>query len=156
MWTPAQLDAWRAAHPSKQPVRKRHNHQPPIGQRTDQASHNLRVCLAFATMRRHPLLTANLQLLTEQTMRATAQELGAKIEEFHSQADLIRLTVTYPSAVSVASLAKRLRGAASRALRTGSTSPNIWSKPYYAASMGSHSSAKLSQYVEHLEQPVNN
>ncbi|MER5663171.1 IS200/IS605 family transposase [Streptomyces mirabilis] len=152
-WTPAELDAWRAAHPSKRPARKREDPR----QGTIRESHELRVHLALTTMRRQPVLTSELQSLTEHTMRETARQLDAEIEEFHGQADLIHVTVSYPACVSVANLAKQLRGAADRAIRR---SPDIkghlWSKTYYAASVGAHSSAKFDQYVEHLEQPVNN
>ncbi|WP_159064369.1 transposase [Streptomyces olivochromogenes] len=57
----------------------------------------------------------------------------------------------------MANLAKQLRGATTRAIRhlLGITE-HVWSKTYYAASAGAHSSAKFDQYVERLEQPVNN
>ncbi|GHD42900.1 hypothetical protein GCM10010317_014820 [Streptomyces mirabilis] len=152
-WTPAELDAWRAAHPSKRPARKRED----PGQGTILESHELRVHLALTTMRRRPVLTSELLSLTEHTMREAARQLDAEVEEFHGQDDHIHVTIIYPAYVSVANLAKQLKGATARAIRRSrGTTENVWSKTYYAASAGAHSSAKFDQYVEHLAQPVNN
>lgn len=155
MWTPEQLDTWRATHPSKGPAR---NERPGALERSAPVElHDLRTHLAFATRQRHPILTADLQSLTEDAMHTVAQELDAEIEQFLGQADLIQITVRYPARVSVANLAKRLRGAASRALRQShDIRGNIWSNPYYAASINAHQPAGASRYVQHLEQSVNN
>ncbi|QIY71059.1 IS200/IS605 family transposase [Streptomyces sp. RLB1-33] len=108
-------------------------------------------------MRHRPVLTGELQSLTEHTMREAARQLDAGIEEFHGQADLIHVTVSYPDYVSVANLAKQLRGATARAIRRSQDiKGHVWSKTYSAASVGADSSAKFDQYVERLEQPVNN
>jgi hypothetical protein len=81
----------------------------------------------------------------------------ACLREFHGQADLIHATVSYPACVSVANLARQLRGATARAIRRSrDIKGHVWSKTYYAASVGAHSSATFDQYVERLEQPVNN
>ncbi|MFD7277124.1 IS200/IS605 family transposase [Streptomyces sp. NPDC059862] len=157
MWTSAQLDAWRAAHPSKRPTRRHEERRKALKRSAARESHGLRVHLAFATARRQPALTADLQSLAEHAMHTAARELDVEIEQFRSQTNLVQIAVKYPAHVSIANLAKRFRGAASRAIRQElNISENIWSKPYYAASIGSHSPAGLSQYIEHMEQPVNN
>lgn len=157
MWTSAELDTWRTAHPSKRPVERGEEDRKARKRSAAQQPHLLRAHLAFATVRRHPVLTPYLQSLAEYAMHTAAQELDAEIEQLRGQADLLQVTVRYPAHVSIASLAKRFRGAVSRAIRQSlDINGNIWSKPYYAASIDSHSPAGLSQYVEHLEQPVNN
>ncbi|MFE6621534.1 IS200/IS605 family transposase [Streptomyces sp. NPDC057740] len=156
-WTAAQLDTWRASHPSKRPAQRREEGGNPLNGSAARKPHSLRVHLAFATARRHPILTADLQSLAERAMHTVAQELGVEIEQFRSQTDLVQIAVKYPTHVSIANLTERLRGAASRAIRQSQdVGVNVWSKPYYAASIGSHTPDGLSQYVEHLEQPVNN
>ncbi|MDC0773685.1 transposase [Streptomyces sp. HD] len=156
-WTPAQLDTWRASHPPKRPAQRREEGGNPLNGSAARKPHSLRVHLAFAKARGHPILTADLQSLAERAMRAAAQELGVEIEQFRGQTDLVQIAVRYPAHVSIANLAKRLRGAASRAIRLSQdVSANVWSKQYYAASIGAHTPNELSQYVEHLEQPVNN
>jgi len=157
MWTSAQLDSWRAKHPSKSPARKRGEHPEIVERSAPPESDNLRAHLAFSTMRRRPILTTDLRPLTEDAMHTAAQELDAEIEQFLCQADLVQITVRYPAQLSVANLAKRLRGAASRAIRQSrDTRETIWANPYYAASINSHQPTGLSRYVEHLAQPVNN
>ncbi|MEV6506052.1 transposase [Streptomyces sp. NPDC051642] len=113
--------------------------------------------LAFATAEHRPILTADLQSLAEHAIRALTRELGVEIDQFLGQADLIQITVRYPAHMSIAHLARQFRGAAGRAIRlTQGTNRNIWSNPYYAASISSHQTAGLSRYVERLEQPVDN
>lgn len=156
MWTPSQLDAWRAAHPSKRPARRHAKHQAPEPS-TAPDWHTLRAVLAFAAEPRHSSLTSELFSLAEHAMRTEARELKAEIEQFHSQAHLVEITVRYRADMSIANLAKRLKRAGERAIRqSGSTSEHAWTKHYYAASVGAHSPAGLRQYVEHLEQPANN
>jgi REP element-mobilizing transposase RayT/predicted DNA-binding transcriptional regulator AlpA len=155
MWTSSQLDAWRAAHPSKRPARRRG--EPKILERSPaRERHTLRAHLAFATAPRRSALTTDLHSLAEHAMHTVARELDAEVEQFRSQARLIEITVRYPVEVSVSNLAKRLKGAAERAIRqSGRIDGHIWAKHYYAASVGAHSSAGLRRYVEHLEQPAN-
>jgi len=98
-----------------------------------------------------------MQCLIEDATRTVAREFNAEIEEFLGQADLVQVVVRYPAQLSVANLARRLRGAASRAMRQShDISEHVWANPYYAASINSYQPAGLSRYVEHLEQPVNN
>ncbi|WP_370257902.1 transposase [Streptomyces sp. V4I8] len=145
-WAPAQLDTWRASHPPKRHARRREEGGNPLNGSAARKPHSLRVHMAFAIAQGHPTLTADLQSLAERAMHAAAHELGVEIEQFRSQTDLVQLAVTYPAHVSIANLAKRLRGAASRAMRQSQdVSVNIWTKPYYAASIGRHTPNGLSQ-----------
>ena len=154
-WTSSQLDSWRAVHPPKRPTRRRAEHQAPIRSDT-QASHTLRVHLAFAPAPNRLPLTPDLHSLAERAMHEVARELDTEIEQFRSHAHLVEITVRYPADTSVANLAKRLKGAADRAIRQSQgIGEHIWAKHYYAASIGSRSPARLRQYVEHLEQPAN-
>ncbi len=71
-------------------------------------------------------------------MCSVAQELHLEIEEFIGGPDLVQVTVTYPVHVSVANLARRLRGASSRAIRQShGIRGYIWANQYYAASVNS-------------------
>ncbi|MFI6564529.1 transposase [Streptomyces sp. NPDC050534] len=118
---------------------------------------HLRALLAFATELRRSPLTSELFSVAEHAMRTEARELEAEIEQLHVQAHLVEITVSYRADTSIMNLAKRLRRAAERAIRqSGSTSDHAWTKHYYAASVGAHSSGGLRRYVEHLEQPANN
>ncbi|MFF4354335.1 transposase [Streptomyces sp. NPDC001530] len=156
-WTPTELDDWRAAHPPKQRSRHRETTRPARREPSNVDFHDLRAHLAFMTERSGPALTGDLLLLAEQTMRAEATKLGAEIEEFHSTAAYLHLLARYPIHISVANLASRLRGATVRTCRQSHMiNGHLWMRSYYAASAAAHSTAKLSQYVERLEQTVNN
>jgi REP element-mobilizing transposase RayT/predicted DNA-binding transcriptional regulator AlpA len=155
-WTSAQLDAWRAAHPSKRPGQSRELEHEATEKGADIEPHALHVQLAFTTERRRPVLTPDLRSLTERTMRDAARELDAEIEEFSGRPDLVRVKVRYPARVSVANLAKRLRGATARHLRESpDISGYLWSKQYFATSVGPCTAVPPSWHAEELEQPVN-
>lgn len=156
-WSQPELDVWRAAHPPKPSARQ---HQAAEGTDHDRGNadfHDLRAHLAFMTARDSPALTDDLRSLIELTMRDAARSLKSEVEDIRCKANYVHLVVRYPVDMSVANLAQRLRGATTRALRQSRTADgNLWLKPYYAASAATHSTAKLSQYVECLEQTINN
>lgn len=109
------------------------------------------------TARDGPALTDDLRSLIERTMRDAARSLKSEVEGIRCKANYVHLVVRYPVDTSVASLAQRLRGASTRALRQSHTiDGHLWSKPYYVASAAAHSTARLSRYVECLEQTINN
>ncbi|PWI18421.1 hypothetical protein DI272_32980 [Streptomyces sp. Act143] len=155
-WTPAQLDAWRAAHPSKRPGQDREGEHKAVEGGATIEPHTLHVQLVFTTKGQRPILTSDLRSLAERTMRNAARELDAEIEEFSGWPDLVQVKVRYPARVSVANLAKRLRGATARSMRE---SPDInvyiWSKQYFAASIGPRSPAPPDWPAQQLERPVN-
>ncbi|MFD9192906.1 IS200/IS605 family transposase [Streptomyces phaeochromogenes] len=156
-WSQSELDVWRAAHPPKRSARQRRTAEGTDRDRGNADFHDLRAHLAFMTARDGPALTDDLRSLIERTMRDAARSLKSEVEGIRCKANYVHLVVRYPVDTSVASLAQRLRGASTRALRQSHTiDGHLWSKPYYVASAAAHSTARLSRYVECLEQTINN
>ncbi|MEV8522854.1 MULTISPECIES: IS200/IS605 family transposase [unclassified Streptomyces] len=153
-WLSAELDAWRAEHPAKRPRRRPQQRIEATPRRSDTSFHDLAARIAFVTLHRRALLTAEMLRLAEHSLREAARAADAEIEGFAGAPDHIRATVRYPAALAASDLARKLRAASERALRQSGAS-QVWAPSYFVASTGTDPSGRIDEYVREQEQVIN-
>ncbi|WP_406508626.1 IS200/IS605 family transposase [Streptomyces sp. NBC_00212] len=153
-WLPSELDAWRAKHPAKRPRQRPQRRIEATRPRSGTAFHDLAAHIAFVTLHRRALLTAEMLRLAERSLREAARAAGAEVEGFAGAPDHIRAMVRYPAGLSASDLARKLRTASERTLRQSGVS-QVWAPSYFVASVGADPSGWIDEYMQEQEQVVN-
>lgn len=117
--------------------------------------------LVFVTKYRHRIFTSAHLTRLEAVLADTGAPLGVIISEFNGEANHVHLLIDYPPAIAVSDIARRLKGAASRTMR--SEFPELrrtywregvlWSPAYFAASAGGAPLEVLRRYIEQQARP---
>ncbi|MBF6180750.1 IS200/IS605 family transposase [Nocardia otitidiscaviarum] len=125
-------------------------------------TYTLHAHLVFVTKYRHPVFTDTHLRSTEQIMRQVCQDFEAELVEFNGEPDHIHLLVHYPPKLALAKLVNSLKGVSSRLLRkefedirssywAGKT---LWSRSYFAGSVGGAPISILRQYIQQQTRPT--
>ena len=119
--------------------------------------HLLHVLLVFTPKwRRRMFSAAHLETLQE-LFASVCTDFQATLAEYNGEPDHVYLLVTYPPQVSLSKLINSLKGVSSRRLKV--LHPDIrrhywgcalWSRSYFAASVGGAPLEVLLQYIEQL------
>lgn len=122
----------------------------------------LHVHLVFVTKYRHSVFrSCHLDRLQE-IFGSVCADFGADLVEFDGEAGHVHLLVTYPPTVRIASLVNSLKGVFSRLLRQEFPelrqhywqANRLWSRSYFAGSIGGAPLSVLRQYIEQQQRPA--
>jgi putative transposase len=112
----------------------------------------LKVHLVWCPKYRYPVLTGPVADRLRELLATKAAALDATIEALEVLPDHVHLCVTYPPIYAVAHLVNQFKGYTSRVLRQEFPSlrsrlPSLWSRAYYAGSVGHVSDATVRRYI---------
>lgn len=118
--------------------------------------------LVFVTKYRRPLLTDQMLTFCEHAMRTICADLDVELVEFSAEADHAHLLVAYPPTLAIATLAQRLKGRTSYAVRREYTGVcvrarmrgHLWSPSYFAASCGGAPLSIIKHYINGQARPL--
>jgi putative transposase len=114
---------------------------------------NLSYHIVFCPKYRHKVLVGEVEQRLKHILYATAQQYGVLIETMEIMPDHVHLFVTSDPTRCVAEIVNRLKGASSRILRQEfphlvSRMPTLWSRSYYAGTVGHVSESTVKKYIE--------
>lgn len=130
-------------------------------QSTRHAKYLLHAHLVFTPKYRKKIFTkAHLDLMKE-VFERVCNEMDAELVEFDGERDHVHLLVLYPPRIAIAVLVNSLKGVSSRMLRkefpefkkTYWGDAALWSRSYFAASVGGAPIEILKQYIEQQNTP---
>ena len=126
------------------------------------AKHLLHAHLVFTPKYRKKIFTkAHLDCM-QQVFDKVCLDFGAELVEFDGEQDHVHLLVLYPPKVAISHLVNSLKGVSSRRLRQQfeifkkaywGNSVALWSRSYFAASVGGAPIEILRQYIEQQKTP---
>ena len=114
---------------------------------------NLSYHIVFCPKYRRKVLVGEVEQKLKHILYATAQQYGVLIETMEVMSDHVHLFVTADPTRCVAEIVNRLKGASSRILRQEFPHltprlPTLWSRSYYAATVGHVSESTVKKYIE--------
>lgn len=114
---------------------------------------SLKVHLVWCPKYRRPVLEGAVATRLEAVLRAKAAELDLTIHALEIMPDHLHLFIETDPRFSVAEIVNRLKGASSRILRQEfpflkSRLPTLWSRSYYAGTVGHVSETTVRRYIE--------
>ncbi|HEX8244825.1 MAG TPA: IS200/IS605 family transposase [Longimicrobium sp.] len=112
----------------------------------------LYVHLVWATWDRLPLLSPELLEVVDRAVRHECVGLGVQVEAFGGVADHVHLLVRIPAKVSIADLAKQVKGSTSHLLNKRLKVPFKWQGGYGAFTVSKAVLHRVREYVLHQEQ----
>ena len=113
----------------------------------------LKVHLVWCPKYRRRVLIEPVAARLRDLLLEKAQQLDTAVEALEVRPDHVHLFVSYPPHYAVAHLVNQLKGYTSRVLRhefpaLRSRLPSLWSRAYYAGSVGHVSEATVRRYLE--------
>jgi putative transposase len=114
---------------------------------------SLKYHLVWCPKYRRQVLVAPVDRRLKVLLRQKAEELGITIHSLEIMPDHVHLFVEADPTLCVAEIVNRLKGFTSHLLRTEFASlrsrlPTLWSRSYYAGTVGSVSEAVVRKYIE--------
>lgn len=114
---------------------------------------SLKLHLVWCPKYRRPVLQTAVASRLEALLREKARELELTVHALEIMPDHVHLFVEFDPRVSVAEIVNRLKGYTSRLLRQEfpglkSRLPTLWSRSYYAGTIGHVSEATVRKYIE--------
>jgi len=123
--------------------------------KTRYAHYNLNYHLVWIPKHKRKILTGDVKNDLETYIREIAEKLETNIESLEIQPDHIRLIVSAPPRYSPAGLVNAFKGATSKRLRNRyphlKSLPSLWTKAYYAGTVGNVSTEEIKQYIEECQ-----
>ena len=115
--------------------------------------YSLKYHVVWCPKYRRPVLTAPIDARLKELLTEAAAEHGITIHTMEVMPDHVHLFVEAGPTMSVADIVNRLKGRTSRVLRQEFASlrsrlPTLWSRNYYAGSVGAVSGAVVQRYIE--------
>lgn len=112
--------------------------------------------LVFTPKYRRRVFSVKHLLHLKNTFEAVAKDFGARLVEFNGESDHVHLLVEYPPQVQLSRLVNSLKGVSNRLLRRDHpevqrhywNGRRLWSRSYFAASVGGAPLEVLRQYIE--------
>jgi len=109
----------------------------------------LLVHVVWATAKRAPMLAPGADAFLAEILHRKAHEAGAALVACGNASDHVHVLVRYPSTVTVASVAQRLKGASSYEWNARRRAPHLsWQAGSWAASLSPSHLAAAMRYVE--------
>jgi len=137
-------------------VRQTHNMQVGTGSRYSKnagAVFSLKYHIVWCPKYRKKVLVGDVEIRLKNVLYATAAQYGVLIEAMEVMPGHVHLFVSSDPTRCVAEIVNRLKGASSRILREEfphlkSRLPTLWSRSYYAGTVGHVSEATVVKYIE--------
>ncbi len=96
----------------------------------------------------------------EEALRSACEKLGCELIEFNGEADHVHLLVHYPPKLAVSVMVNNLKSVSSRMVRhfnphlqRQSKSAALWSRSYFAVSVGGAPIEVLKRYIQNQNTP---
>lgn len=131
-------------------------------QTTRHATFLLHAHLVFVTKYRYKIFTKEQLEYMKLILQETLHEMDSTLVEFDGEKDHVHLLIQYPPRLSVALIVNNLKGRTSRYLRRdypelkekyyGESA--LWSRSYFAASVGGAPLEIVKQYIQNQTTPV--
>jgi putative transposase len=117
------------------------------------AVYSLKYHLVWCPKYRRPVLEGAIKRRLEKLLREKAAELKIEIHEMSISPDHVHLFIESDPVLCVAEIANRFKGYTSHVLREEFQSlrsrlPTLWSRSYYAGTIGSVSAEAVKKYIE--------
>jgi putative transposase len=114
---------------------------------------SLKYHLVWCPKYRRPVLTPPVDARLKELVAEVAAEHGMTIHAAEVMPDHVHLFVEADPTLGVAEIVNRLKGRTSRVLRQEFRSlrsrlPSLWSRSYFAATVGAVSEATIKRYIE--------
>jgi putative transposase len=114
---------------------------------------SLKYHLVWCPKYRRPVLTAPVDVRLKELVAAIAAEHGMTLHAAEVMPDHVHLFIEADPTLCVAEIANRLKGRTSHTLRQEfptlrSRLPTLWSRSYFAATIGAVSEATIRRYIE--------
>jgi putative transposase len=119
---------------------------------------SLKYHIVFCPKYRRPVLVNAVAARLEGLLRAKADELEMRLHALDIRPDHVHLFIESDPRWAVAELVNRMKGSTSHALRQEFPSlrsrlPTLWSRSYYAGTVGHVSAATVRAYIEAQKAP---
>jgi putative transposase len=113
----------------------------------------LKVHLVWCPKYRRPVLTGNVATRLFELLVEKCREIEVTLHSYEIMPDHLHLFVEFPPTMGIAELVNRLKGYTSRILRQEfpvlrSRLPTLWSRSYYAGTVGTVSEAGVRRYID--------
>lgn len=116
--------------------------------------------LVFTTKYRRKLLEPQMFPQLEAAFRSACDKLGCELVEFNGEADHVHLLVHYPPKLAVSVMVNNLKSVSSRLVRhinphlqRQSKNAALWSRSYFAVSVGGAPIEVLKRYIQNQNTP---
>jgi putative transposase len=114
---------------------------------------SLKLHIVWCPKYRRPVLEGAVAKRFKQLLHEKTKELGLTIYALEIMPEHVHLFVEHDPTLCVAEIVNRLKGYTSRVLRNEFASlrsrlPTLWSRSYYAGSVGHVSEATIRKYIE--------
>jgi putative transposase len=114
---------------------------------------NLKLHLVWCPKYRRPVLIGLVAERLAQLLHEKAEELEMTVQALEVMPDHVHLFIEFDPRWGVAEIANRMKGATSRILRKEfpalrSRLPTLWSRSYYAGTIGYVSEKRVRAYIE--------
>ena len=114
---------------------------------------SLKYHLVWCPKYRRKVLVGDVEARLKNVLLATAAQYGVLIEAMKVMPDQVHLFVSADPTRCIAEIVNRLKGASSRILREEfahlkSRLPTLWSRSYYAGTVGHVSESTVKKYIE--------
>jgi putative transposase len=114
---------------------------------------SLKVYLVWCPKYRRPVLTGAIAQRLEALLREKATELEMTVHALEIMPDHVHLYIEFDPRWSIAEIVNRLKGSTSRILREEFSSlrsrlPTLWSRSYYAGTIGHVSERTVRAYID--------
>lgn len=113
----------------------------------------MKVYLVWCPKYRRPVLTGAIAQRLEALLREKATELEMTVHALEIMPDHVHLFIEFDPRWSIAEIVNRLKGSTSRILREEFSSlrsrlPTLWSRSYYAGTIGHVSERTVRAYID--------
>ena len=122
--------------------------------------HDIKLHVVWTTKYRHPILLGEIGLTAREFIRQICQARDVVIVKGSLKPDHVHLMVEIPPGLSVSDLMQAIKGKSARllfrdfpALRRRYWGQHLWSRGYFAASVGCVDEALILDYIAHQDKP---
>lgn len=114
--------------------------------------------LVWCPKYRRKVLTGNIETRLKELLYAQAEEFNMTIQALEIMPDHVHVFIEAEPIIGVAEIVNRLKGITSRVLRDEfpelrSKLPTLWSRSYYAGTVGHVSEETVQKYIESQKAP---
>lgn len=118
--------------------------------------------LVFVTKYRRGALTAEALDTCRSAMEKVCSDFGAELEQFNGEEDHVHLLVRFPATVALSTMVNSLKGVSSRRMRAAHVEHlghylwdgHLWSRSYYAGTVGGPSIERVREYIQSQRTPA--
>jgi putative transposase len=129
---------------------------------TRHAKYLLHAHLVFTPKYRKKIFTKEHLETMKEVFENVCKKIGCELIEFNGESNHVHLLIEYPPRLSISKIVNSLKGVSSKILRkkypifqkeSSGDNVSLWSRSYFAASVGGAPIEILKQYIENQKTP---